>query len=45
MKPNKDGHFFKNTVEVTFNGTKHRVSQEVADSLKYNENLKKKSKK
>lgn len=33
-KPSKNGHYYKNTVEITFNGVKKRVSKEVADSLK-----------
>ena len=32
----KNGHFYKNTVEITFKGVKKRVSQSTADSLAKN---------
>jgi len=33
MKQSKNGHFYKTTVEIEFNGVKKRVSKEVADGL------------
>jgi hypothetical protein len=32
----KNGHYYKNTVEITFKGVKKRVSQSVADAIAKN---------
>tara|TARA_R110002051_G_C8414351_1_gene450669 strand:- start:244 stop:408 length:165 start_codon:yes stop_codon:yes gene_type:complete len=36
MSYSKNGHFYKNTVEITFKGKKKRVSQSVADAISKN---------
>ena len=36
MSYSKNGHFYKNTVEITFKGEKKRVSQSVADAIAKN---------
>lgn len=32
----KNGHYYKNTVEITFKGVKKRVSKDVADAIAKN---------